>query len=71
MADPQRFVAGRDDNPAGRGRSRTQVPPEREQLASSADGVILRGESRHDQYLHAYLLDEYYLVQHLIDHDQS
>lgn len=69
-ADPHIHVVGRDDNPNGaRAKSYGGAPTE------SKDGFVIDGVIRAVSpdmisTFYAYLLDEYYPVQHLIDHEQ-
>lgn len=68
-ADPHIHVVGRDDNPNGaRAKAHAQV-----NVASDGtvlDGVIRAVSADMISTFHAYLLDEFHPIQHLVDHDQ-
>jgi len=69
--DPHIHIVGRDDNPNGaRAKNYSRCD---EHL--SKDGYIVNGTIRAVSpdmisTLHSYLLDEFHLVQHLVDHEQ-
>ncbi|WP_235683234.1 tyrosine-type recombinase/integrase [Mycolicibacterium fluoranthenivorans] len=69
-ADPHIHIIGRDDNPNG-ARAKTYAAP-RDNLSSDGyvvDGIIRAVSPDMISTFHAYLLDEYHPVQHLVDHE--
>jgi integrase len=68
-ADPHVHIVGRDDNPNGaRAKAHAQV-----NVASDGtvlDGVIRAVSADMISTFHAYLLDDFHPIQHLVDHEQ-
>jgi integrase len=68
-AEPHVHIIGRDDNPNGaRAKAYTTASVSRDGYV--LDGVIRAVSADMVSTLYAYLLDEYYTVQHLVDHEQ-
>lgn len=68
-ADPHIHIVGRDDNPNGaRAKTHAQVNVARD--GTILDGIIRAVSADMISTFHAYLLDEFHPVQHLVDHDQ-
>ncbi|MCH9729260.1 MAG: site-specific integrase [Actinomycetia bacterium] len=68
-ADPHIHIIGRDDNPNG-ARAKAYAP-----AAIASDGAVLDGVIRAVSpdmisTFHAYLLDEFHPISHLVDHEQ-
>lgn len=70
-ADPHIHVIGRDDNPNGaRAKAYGQVGAHMSKDGYVVDGVIRAVSPDMISTYHAYLLDEYRVVEHLVDHEQ-
>ncbi|MCH9733060.1 MAG: site-specific integrase [Actinomycetia bacterium] len=68
-ADPHIHIIGRDDNPNGaRAKAYTQAGAAKD--GTVLDGVIRAVSPDMISTFHAYLLDEFHPVQHLVDHEQ-
>lgn len=68
-ADPHIHVVGRDDNPNG-ARAKAHVQVNVASDGTVLDGVIRAVSADMISTFHAYLLDEFHPVQHLVDHEQ-
>lgn len=70
-ADPHIHIVGRDDNPNGaRAKSYSKGGQNLSRDGYVVDGVIRAVSPDMISTFHAYLLDEYRPVQHLVDHEQ-
>lgn len=68
-ADPHIHIVGRDDNPNG-ARAKAYAPAAFAKDGSVVDGVIRAVSPDMISTFHAYLLDEFHPIQHLVDHEQ-
>ena len=68
-ADPHIHVIGRDDNPNG-ARAKAYAPTAVGRDGSVVDGVIRAVSPDMISTFHAYLLDEFHPISHLVDHEQ-
>jgi integrase len=68
-ADPHIHIVGRDDNPNG-ARAKTYTAARVNTDGYVQDGVIRAVSTDMISTFHAYLLDDYHRVQHLVDHEQ-
>jgi integrase len=68
-ADPHIHVVGRDDNPNG-ARAKSYCPSNVSKDGYVVDGVIRAVSADMVSTFYAYLLDDYYPVRHLVDHEQ-
>lgn len=68
-ADPHIHIVGRDDNPNG-ARAKAYAPAAAAEDGTVLDGVIRAVSPDMVSTFHAYLLDEYHPISHLIDHEQ-
>ncbi len=67
--DPHIHIVGRDDNPNG-ARAKAYAPAGVAKDGTVLDGVIRAVSSDMISTFHAYLLDEFHPIQHLVDHEQ-
>ncbi|BBY57400.1 tyrosine-type recombinase/integrase [Mycolicibacterium sarraceniae] len=67
--DPHIHIVGRDDNPNG-ARAKTRAPVNLADDGTVLDGVIRAVSPDMISTFHAYLLDEFHPMQHLVDHEQ-
>lgn len=68
-ADPHVHVIGRDDNPNG-ARAKAYAPAALARDGAVLDGVIRAVSPDMISTFHAYLLDEFHPISHLMDHEQ-
>lgn len=68
-ADPHIHVIGRDDNPNG-ARAKAYAPTVAGRDGSVVDGVIRAVSPDMISTFHAYLLDEFHPISHLVNHEQ-
>jgi integrase len=68
-ADPHIHIVGRDNNPNG-ARAKAYRPSNVSADGFVLDGVIRAVSADMVSTFHAYLLDDYHPVQHLVDHEQ-
>ena len=68
-ADPHVHIVGRDDNP-NRARAKAYAPAGVSPEGYVLDGVIRAVSPAMISTFYGYLLDEYYGIQHLVDHEQ-